>query len=260
MRKVALLGTLLACVSGMANAELIELDMSTWQTDGDGNWTYNADENSWYQSVNGQPTVLYDPNQSSINSAISGTISVVTESDDDFIGFTLGYNQGEVLQGEGADFWLVDWKKGVQGDAPAGLALTHVTEGQSNWAKSTDAYNIVARGNTLGGTGWVSYTDYTFDILYDKNLIEVFINDSLEMSVTAQEAGVSEFGDGAFGFYNFSQSNVVYSDPFLSPTEDVVSEEGKEKLSTAVPEPSSLAMAGLGIVGMGFMRRKRLKK
>ena len=105
----------------------------------------------------------------------------------------------------------------------------------------------------------MSYTDYTFDILYDKNLIEVFINDSLEMSVTAQEAGVSEFGDGAFGFYNFSQSNVVYSDPFLSPTEDVVSEEGKEKLSTAVPEPSSLAMAGLGIVGMGLCGERGLK-
>jgi len=259
MKKLMLATALSLGVSGMASAELAELDMSTWQTDGNGDWTYTAEDNSWFQSINGHPTMLYGAGQSSINSAISGTISVDTFSDDDWVGFGLGYDSGEVLQGAGTDYWLVDWKKGAQSSAPAGLALYHVTEGANSWSKGSGAYEEIARGLTLGDTGWVSFTDYTFDILYDSNLIEVFINDVLEISVTAAEAGVSEFEDGTFGFYNYSQSNVRYSDPFLSPVEEVVSEQGKEKLASSVPEPASLAMFGLGAFGMMLSRRKKAK-
>ncbi len=259
LRKLSVVAIAVAAMMGTANAELVELDMSSWQTDGDGEWTYNEEANSWFQSVNGQPTMLYDPNQSSINSAISGTISVETTSDDDWIGFGLGYDAGEVLQGEGTDYWLVDWKKADQAQAPVGLGLYHITEGPNSWIKDSVAYREVARGNTLSDTGWISFTDYTFDILYDSNLIEVFINDVLEISVTAEEAGVTEFSDGAFGYYNYSQSDVLYSGSFLSPVEEVVSEQGKEKLSTSVPEPSTLAIAGLGLIGLGWSRRRKNK-
>jgi opacity protein-like surface antigen len=246
--------------SSVVNASTIELDMSTWETDGDGEWTYDDADNSWLQTINGSPTVLFDPNQSSINSAISGTISVETTNDDDWIGFVLGYQDDEIYQDAGTDYWLVDWKRGEQSGAPEGLLLSHVTgaEGGNNWSKGEGSgYEVVAVGDNLGTVGWESFTDYTFDILFDSNLIEVFINDQVEISITAQEAGVDAFLDGSFGFYNYSQSHVKYSEPYLSPVEDVVSEEGKENLSVSVPEPASAAVFGLGIAGLFFSRRKR---
>ena len=247
--------------AGSAVAGPIELDMSSWATDGDGNWMYQEADNSWYQSINGKATVLYDPNQSSINSAISGTISVQTAGDDDWIGFALGYQQGEALQGTGTDYWLVDWKKATQGDAPVGLGMYHVTEGSGSWTKTQEGsgFRQVAAGSNLANTGWKSFTDYTFDILFDSNLIEVFINDTLEMSVTAEIAGVDSFKDGSFGFYNMSQSDVRYSGAYLSPVEEVVSEEGRENLGgpVAVSEPASMALLGFGLLGLMSRRKKK---
>lgn len=261
--KRSLLAAIAVLTTGSVVAGPIELDMSSWATDGDGNWTYQETDNSWYQSINGSATVLYDPNQSSINSAISGTISVQTASDDDWIGFALGYQQGEVLQGAGTDYWLVDWKKATQGDAPVGLGMYHVTEGSGSWTKTQtgSGFRQVATGNNLANTGWESFTDYTFDILFDSNLIEVFINDTLEMSVTAEIAGVDRFKDGSFGFYNMSQSNVLYSGAYLSPVEDVVSEEGRGNLGgpVSVSEPASMALLGFGFLGL-FARRKKKKQ
>ena len=77
-------------------AEVVQ-DLSGWQTDGSsGNWTYNAESNSWYQSENtATGTFLYDPSADALGKAVEGSIKV-SGGDDDWIGFALGYDAGDV--------------------------------------------------------------------------------------------------------------------------------------------------------------------
>lgn len=67
--------------------------------------------------------------------------------------------------------------------------------------------------------------------------MEVFVNDVKELSITGS------FNDGAFGFYNYSQAQVLYAGIDVSP----------------IPEPETYAMllAGLGLIGFVARRRKQ---
>jgi len=236
----------------MSSVNAAPVDLSGWGSEGQGNWAVQAGNNSVFQSQNGQPTVFFETGSNSLNTALSGTIEVQTASDDDFIGFVLGYQAGE-LSSSNTDYWLIDWKQSNQfyngGTGSAGLALSHVTD-SSNANSFTDFWghtggvNEIARATSLGATGWSDNTEYLFDLTFTNNLIEVYVDNILELSVTAADAGVSQFNDGAFGFYNYSQSRVLYA--------------GIQQ-NAVVPEPSILALFGLGIFGLGLSRRKMKK-
>ena len=61
---------------------------------------------------------------------------------------------------------------------------------------------------------------YSFELEFRSDLIEVFVDGSLEFSITPGQAGLAEFKNGSFGFYNYSQSNVEYqqiTQEFLPP-------------------------------------------
>lgn len=73
----------------------------------------------------------------------------------------------------------------------------------------------------------------------------------LELSLTAAEAGLAAFDNGSFGFYNYSQSNVLYA----GITEDVAPDPDPPVVG--VPEPGMLGLFGLGLVGVGALRRRR---
>lgn len=253
--------TISSIIALPASATTLHLDMSTWITEGRSNWSYDANSNSWTQNSNLFQTVLYDPNQSSINSALGGSISVGQTNDDDWIGFVLGFQSGELSSSDTDGFWLVDWKRADQGSSRKGLTMYQVTDPLDNAFNRdvSDGYREVARGTTLGTVGWELNTPYDFNILFDANLIEVYINDLLEISITASEAGVSQFNDGSFGFYNYSQDKVTYSDPFLSPVEDVVSEERRDDLAgpTSVSEPGTIAIMSAALFGLMRLRRKK---
>ena len=80
--KFKLIATALLLSSGFANASLAD-----WQTEGTGNWEYNESTGSWYQSLNTPGfTFLYDPSDTSLGNAISGSIEFGNSADGDLIG------------------------------------------------------------------------------------------------------------------------------------------------------------------------------
>ena len=74
---------------------------------------------------------------------------------------------------------------------------------------------------------------------FTDSLIEVFVDGELEISHSGS------FADGAFGFYNFSQSQVRYA----GITEEV--------LPAPVPLPAGLPLLVAGLGAFGWMRRRQ---
>lgn len=224
------------------------------------NWSVQgADTDSVFQSVNSRPSVFYKPGDNARGTALAGTITVETTSDDDFIGFVLGIDTGE-MRSANADFWLVDWKQSNQnfyGNAgsagAAGLALSRVSGDTLNAAESdfwnhTGPITEVARGTNLGSTGWADNTEYSFELTFTSTLIEVFVNDVLEISYTQADNGGNIFTDGSFGFYNYSQTNVRYA----GITEENLPDPEVVPLPAGLP----LLLAGLGAFGIMNRRKK----
>jgi len=242
-------------ISSAASATVI--DLTSWESDGVGSWSVQAGNDSVLQTTNGVPGVFFESGSNARDTQISGEITVNESGDDDFIGFVLGYQDNE-LRSSSSDYWLIDWKQSDQywgpfgGTGLEGLALSHVVNGSveaSFWTHS-NGINEIARGNNLGSTGWVDFTTYTFDIVHTASLIEVQVNGNVELSVSNADAGVTEFTDGAYGFYNFSQAQVEYAgltSVVLPPTSP-----------TSAPEPSTLAIFALGFAAL-FSRKIKKK-
>lgn len=240
---------------GMATqSHAAAVDLTSWEADGfasDFNWVVQPGNDSVLQTVNGDPTVFFDRTRQDQNVALSGTIRVETTSDDDYIGFVLGYDDDELTSGT-ADYILVTWKQanqsasGCTGGALAGLSIARVTDGNvpcDHW-NFVGGVDSLKRANTLGSTGWLDGREYSFEINFRSNLIEVEVDGVLELSLTAAEAGVAAFDNGAFGFYNYSQANVRYS----SIEETVLPPNN-------VPAPAPLAL--LSVAGLALLRRRR---
>ena len=63
----------------------------------------------------------------------------------------------------------------------------------------------MARGYTLGSTGWIPGQQYLFRVEYSATSLKVYVDGVLEIDITGN------FNDGRFAFYNFSQDQVTYS-------------------------------------------------
>ncbi|MCP4658557.1 MAG: DUF11 domain-containing protein, partial [bacterium] len=188
-----------------------DIDLSTWQTEhypgnqGLSNWVVAEDGLSVLQTINSRPSIFYG-DFPAFGTRITGRIRVETTSDDDFIGFALGFEPGDPGNPD-ADFLLVDWKQANQDAARAGLALSRVTGTQpSLWAHTTSAdFEELARGVNLGSVGWQDFTEYEFTFEFTPNHFRGHVDGVLELDVEG------EFADGRFTFYNASQSTVRYS-------------------------------------------------
>lgn len=186
----------------------LNINLTEWKANGTGNWILQTDNRTILQTLNAEPTMYHNnvDSQSDIFE-LTGEITVKTSSDDDFIGFVLGYKDGD-LNKENVDYLLIDWKQGDQGDGKKGLSISRITNKLTLGAWSHDASQGVTelqRGMSLGNVGWRDNTSYIFRIIFTSTLVEVFINDVKELSISG------EFSDGAYGFYNYSQGSVLYS-------------------------------------------------
>lgn len=201
------------------------------------------------QTINGAPTVFYASGNAQGRS-LSGTIRVTSTSDDDFIGFVLGFNSGD-LTNNNTDFILVDWKQADQGGyfggtALQGLSISRVTAGLTDnagaWLHDTTfGVTELARGTNLGNTGWADNTEYTFNLRFTSSNIQVFVDGVQELNINGT------FANGAFGFYNYSQANVLYA----GITEDELPPVG------TIPEPATWAMLITGFCLIGVVARRR---
>jgi hypothetical protein len=178
--------------------------------------------------------VLYSP-ANAINKRITGTLTPGT--DDDVVGFVLGFEPGDSAIGSSADYILIDWKGANQnfnfndlagspdtfhnltgaGDMPAGLAISRVT-GSANadelWthtnaaASPTGGVQQLGRGATLGTTPYDRLGgSHQFDIVYTENLINVSVDGVEQFNL------VGTFPVGRFGLYSAWQGpTATFSD------------------------------------------------
>jgi hypothetical protein len=235
---------ILGALSTTAMAAPQPVDLSSWKANGTGYWSMQPGNNAVRQTLNDAPTVFHN-NKNSQGTALSGQITVQTYSDNDYIGFVLGYNDGD-LNNASADYLLIDWKQANQsfyGSGKKGLAISSVTGelGDNSGAWAHDPANNVtelARATNLGDTGWLDNQTYNFDITFTSSLVEVFVDGVKELSITGS------FNNGSFGFYNYSQASVLYAG-----IEEV-------DLPSAVPVPGALLMFAPALLGFVGLRRR----
>ena len=215
MKKIIACSLLGLGLSGAANAATIG-PFSDWTSDSVGgtspNWVNQEGRDTVRQTKNSNPSVYYQAGSNAQGSTFSGTFGVDGHNDDDFIGFVLGYQPNE-LKNTFADFWLIDWKAADQGKAGVGLTLSHVTHYNvaNQYWEHNEGVHEVQSGFNFGSTGWEPKTEYSYDLTFTSDLIEMYLDGNLELSLTPAAVGLTTFADGAFGFYNNSQKQAYYS-------------------------------------------------
>lgn len=272
MKKIPkrILAALILTMPAVATA--IPVDLSDWTADGgSSSWNIQPGNDTVLQTVNGAPTIFYNPNVTSTQgTALSGTISVQETSDNDFIGFVLGYDAGEVFANS-ADYYLLDWKQGDQSGWDEGMTLSHIKNGSNGnttgtsgsfWQHTPGEVDVISRASTLGDTGWTDFQSYTFNIVFTADLISVTLNGTNQFNITpADVAGISSFDDGSFGFYNYSQPNVLYSgivqtDCTTTPNAPECQDIIDPPPSGDVPVPGTVLLLGIGLAGLGWSSRR----
>ena len=260
--KSVIRGSAAAALLASSTAFAGPVDLGTWTSEENsdlGNisptsvWTVlNAPANdAVHQSENSVPSFFEEAGASSLGQSLSGNVTVETTSDNDYIGFVLGFNAGEANSGS-AEFILIDWKQSDQSGhcsstAVDGLAISLVTDtsassgGECDFWLHSGGVGEIAQATSLGSTSWADNTSYASALEFTASVIDVSVDGNLELSITAADAGLASFSDGAFDFYNCSQSTVLCS----AIEEDIAN----------IPAPAGLGLLGLGLLGMRARRR-----
>ncbi len=182
-----------------------------------GQWQVQSNGQAVEQLINGQPTFFISP-VDYIDVKITGSLLVDTSSwDDDYIGFVLGHQAPlkTYIGPTAVKNVLIDWKKRTQTSGQEGYTLVDV-EGEFDFSNdSTYALNYwthkpsenfqILSTDTGANRGWRNGITYDFVIVYTSKKIEVV----MDGDTLFQEEGC--FEPGRFGFYNYSQNLVTYS-------------------------------------------------
>ena len=219
-RTAALL--LATLIPAALSAQPVPVNLSTWTVEsGPSAEALNFDEPAWQlaldqltvtQLENPNPTFFYsDFRVESARLRAELRVAAQNSQDDDFIGFAIGFDPGELRDAD-ADYLLLDWKQSDQplfdGVAAAGLALSRVTGNASLKElllhvdapeNPSGAVVELARGATLGDTGWETERTYVFELEILPGELRVFVDGTLEIEI----GGV--FDRGRIACYNGSQ-------------------------------------------------------
>lgn len=223
------------------------IDLSTWQKEGpasNGNWVVSGDASSVVQTINGNPTFFVSPDYF-LNSSFEGEFRVQTTADDDYIGFVLFSGTSHL-----DPFYLFDWKQTPQSGSDRGFYFSRVTGGASaipfaNHHLNATGYEVLATDLGLG-KGWADNTTYGFLLNYTASNITIGISGGAFGAGTTIFDLDGNYEAARFGFYNYSQQNVLY--------------QGFTEETINVPEAAStwwliLACFGAAAIGRRSLRR-----
>ncbi len=249
----------------------LEINLNNFVQEGpaaNGTWAVSADGSNVFQSINGNPTFFVGPDVF-INKEVTGKLRVEAGGgDDDFIGFVFGFGNSDA-----DSFFLFSWKQGLQSGAPAGFVLSDVSGGSTSIPfgnNQLDAANYDALATNLDHGGWQNNVEYTFSLTYldDEIKIDMLGGQFASQTTIFNFSGNFAARAGRFGFYNFSQQGVRYSDFDEIQTFDTGGEDpppGEEdppppelEFETGVPEPNSFLLFGIsGLLAFFAMKKKK---
>lgn len=198
---------------------LTDVDFNSWLQagqPGNGNWVIQNGGAQVRQTINGAPTFYITP-VDYINVRMRGRMRT-TDNDDDYMGVVFGF-QSPLGASNDYDMWLFDWKEGNQNSGgylgQEGMALSRVL-GTIPSGNSTVAQTFFGHQNTAdftlvasqfgGGTGWTRNVDHLIEVTYTVNRAIILVDGDTIFDV------YDCFEPGRFGFYNYSQREVIYSD------------------------------------------------
>lgn len=212
---------LTTAVVGDPIGEVANFDLSTWTPV---NLTSSLNSNHVYpdwtftseyavQNVNSIPTVLLSDIDVT-NNLIRGLLVAGTSVDDDFIGFVFGY---ESIR----KFYLLDWKRGTQSGANAGISIKRFNATSDPVAE--DFWSSAGNGSRMTvlyhkAVPWEYDEEYSFSVNFVPGSTKISIHKG---SVEIDEITVTDsiISSGKFGFYNYSQDNVRYDGLVKTPVQ-----------------------------------------
>ncbi len=185
-------------------------------------WVLSEDKQAVRQEIDGDPSIMVS-DQDLDRRSISGTWLVETKGDDDFVGFVFGYqNPGR--------FYLFDWKGGTQRDWAMGMAKQGMclklaeapydgpTSGNLEATKPFDGKDLWYTEGTEGKVRLLDYKptepwqygkSYRFQLDFRPGEFRIVVSDGKRV-IYDKKFQDSTYPGGKFGFYNYSQSSVIY--------------------------------------------------
>ena len=208
-----------------------------------GTWVYDPSNEKLTQTTNGDPT-FYVSNDNYRNKAVEGRFKVATTSDDDMVGFVLGFESAVDHLGNSNKFLLIDWKQLDQTLSGVGTARAEIRLSYFNTTQNqNDIFWVTQTANNTWGNiavyepsssfsgvnssgGWVDNFTYRFKAVYTESNVKIYFDFGNGVYTKVFDVNASAvpffdtFPEGKFGFYNFSQDDVIY-DNFTIPNGDL---------------------------------------